>query len=132
MIAILALCSAAGATSLSRQYGNSDIAAPQLAVIADDLGFHQDAVQQSFPDEPPAPLVTTSIGRTVVLSDDDLARYAVEFTQISDPEPPALTTLTLGLAFLAAAGIIHRTRAERRRWRRRRTLVRMRAIIAAR
>ncbi len=130
-IAILALCSAAGAASLSSQGWNNDSSTRQAAIIGHDLGFYPDGVEQSLPVEPGPPLVTTSVDSDLVLSEKELANREPAFTPAPAPEPPLITTIALGFTFLGAAGIIGRTRTERRRSRRR-TQVRIRAIIAAR
>jgi hypothetical protein len=135
LIAILALCPAAGAAPLSRQgrsndWSNDSSSAP-VPVIARDLGFNQETVEQLVPDEPDTPLVTTGVDGDFVLTDAELANRDPEFAWVPVSEPPPVTTMALGFTFLGAAAFIRRTRLERRRARRR-TLIRMRAIIAPR
>jgi hypothetical protein len=130
LIAILALCSAAGAAPLSRPDRNNSSPGP-VPVIAHDLAFSQAAAGQSFPGEPDTPLVTTTVDTDVALTDAELANRDSQFPWVPASEPPPVTTLSLGFTFLGAAAFIRRTRMERRR-RRRRTLVRIRAIIASR
>lgn len=133
MFAILALCSAAGAVPISSTDWNNDASYSRpLALIGHDLGINQDVVEQALPGEPEIALVTTSIDSDVVLSEKELANREPALAWIPASEPPRATTIALGSAFLGVAGIIRRTRKERRRSRRRRTLVRMRAIIAPR
>lgn len=96
-----------------------------------DLSFHQDTAEQFLPDEPETPLLTTSVDPEVSLSDEDLANREPDLTSVPGAEPPPVTMIALGLTFLGAAGFISRGRAVRRRARRR-TLVRIRAIIAER
>lgn len=131
-IAVLALCSAAGAAPLSRSVPNtgSSPASPEAASIGHDLALNQEAIEQSLPNEPDTPLITTSVDTDVILTADELNRDP-EFAAVPASEPPPVSTIALGLTFLGASAFIRRSRAERRRARRR-TLVRVRAIIAAR
>lgn len=132
MIAILVLCSAAGAAPISTPAWYNDASPQPVATIERDLGINRDAVEQSLPEEPEIALVTTGIDSGVVLSGKELANRNPAFTSVPASEPSPVTTIAFGIIFLGAAGVIRRTRTERRRNRRRRTLVHMRAIIAAR
>jgi hypothetical protein len=132
MYAILALCSAAGAAPITSLGWNNDSSSLSVAVIGHDLEINQDAAQEQLPEEPEIALVTTSIDRDAVLSEKELANRDPAFIGVPASELPPVTTIALGFTFLGAAGIMRRTRTEKRRSRRRRTLVHMRAIIAPR
>lgn len=131
MIALLALCSAAETATLRRPGYHNDSPSPRISVIAHDLSFNPDAVRESLPAEPETGRVTTGIDTRVVLSQKQLTNREPEIVAVPASEPPPVTTIALALTFLALAGVIGRTRTERRRLRRR-TVVRMREIIAAR
>jgi hypothetical protein len=131
MIAILVLCSAAGAAPLRSPGWNNDSSAGQVAIIGHDLRITQDAVARFLPDEPEIPLVTTSVDSDFVLSEKELANREPALGRVPPSDPPAVMMIALGFTLLGGAGIIGRMRTERRR-RRRRTLVHIRAIIATR
>ena len=130
-ITALVLCSAAAAAPISRSIDDAD-SSPQLTLLIHDLGFNSDEVDQSIPDEPQEDLIVTDIATDAFLSEDELARaVGTEDTSVQASEPPPVTSIAIGVTLLGAAAFIRRTRTERRRCRRRR-VVHMRAIIAAR
>jgi hypothetical protein len=129
MIAILALCSAAEAAHLTTPGHYNDLPSSQISVIGYDLSFSPDIVEESLPEEPEFDRVTTGFDSHFVLSEKELANREPVVRAVPASELPPVTTIALGFIFLGAAIVIGRTRTERRRLRRR-TVVRMRAIIA--
>ncbi len=130
MIAILALCSAAGAAPLSTLGYHNASPPRQVPVIGHDLSFNPDTVEESLPEEPEIDRVTTGV-ESVVLSEKELTNRVPAIHEVPASNPPPITTIALGFTFLGVAGLIRRQRTERRRLHRH-TVVRMRAIIAAR
>ena len=131
-IAAVALCSAAAAAPIGKPIDSPESTSEQT-LLPSDLGFNSDEVEidEALSDEPQSALIATDIATDDSLSEDELA--AIEPDKIDSvpaAERPPVATIALGFIFLGAAGFIRRTRRERRR--RRRTLVHMRAIIAAR
>lgn len=135
---ILVAAAGLGSAALADPLLSPSIAADhdpgQPIALQADLAFDSVPTEEIFVKDDSPPLVTTTVDSHASARQIEAPPEPVgESDEFGVPEPSALETLSLGLAFFGLLLILYRMRTEkRRRRRRRRTKVRMRAIIAER
>lgn len=131
-IAVAAFCSAAVAAPVRWLPLVAPVPPQPVFAPRSDLRFNLLPSEDVFAEDDAAPLVTTTLDSDTAVPQDFRADSSGPAAQFRVPEPSPLITTSLGLIFFGILLLLRRRLRIEKRRSRRRTLVKMRAIIAER